>query len=250
MGMFNILGGGDSHKSNVARLGAGLDPTHYFFKAVGLKAADPHTYLTPIADKTNGWFSKVSKPVNQFMTKITPGKQYLDDHVPILKSWNQTVENRPVDALGIAASTVFGGGALMGAAGGAGAGAGAAGAPAASTAGGMGGLGGMAGASSAITPTFASGLGAAPAAGGALMSGTGTLGAAGTAAGMSSLTPYFASTGAAAPATGLFGNMTTMDKINNAKSIFNYANSSANNRQNTNYATYNPDLGVYGYNSY
>ncbi|MGZ4955583.1 MAG: hypothetical protein ACXV79_10710 [Methylobacter sp.] len=217
-------------------------------------------------------FGAVDKFISPTTTKVfdsmlgfSPVAKYVDRNIPIAHQFGSWAKSHPAEfgvlSLGVAsglgaAGFLGGGGALAGAGAGAFGDAALSAAPAASTAGGMGGLGGMAGASSAITPTFASGLGAAPVAGGALMSGTGTLGAAGTAAGLSSITPYFASTGAAAPATGLFGNMTTMDKINNFKSILNFANSSANNNQNTNYATYSPNyaaykqnnnLGIYGY---
>jgi len=104
------MGGGESHNSNVARMGQQYDIIGNLLP----KSVNPHTYLTPIADKGNEYLGKVTKPVNKFNTMITPGKAYLDDNVPILKAWNQTVENRPIDAAAIAAASIFGGGALMG----------------------------------------------------------------------------------------------------------------------------------------
>ncbi|MGZ8270723.1 MAG: hypothetical protein ACXWT5_06030 [Methylophilus sp.] len=189
--------GGTSHDSGIAAMGANFDPTHHLFQKTGLKAIDPHTYAIPIADKSNKYLSKVVKPVHRLATKVDPLSNYLDKNVGLMHQWNQTVENRPVDAAAIVAATIFSGGALAGAGSGAGA-AGAAGtsgatlaAPAASGVAGssIGGLGAGVGAS-AITPTFASGLGAAGVSGagsiggGGLLaaSGTGTLGAAGTSA--------------------------------------------------------------------
>ena len=104
----NLFGGGDSHHSNVVDIGEMFDPTSWFLP----KAINPHTYAKPVATATNEILSPVFKPINQFHTAITPGKSWLDEKVPLLKAWNDTVENRPADALGIAAATVFGGGAL------------------------------------------------------------------------------------------------------------------------------------------
>ncbi|WAK01875.1 hypothetical protein [Methylobacter sp. YRD-M1] len=208
--------GGTSHHSGVADLGETFDPTSHMVKGLGApKWMNPHTYLKPIATKSNELISPVTKTINKFDKSINPFHNYLDKNVPMVRAINETVENRPVDAAAIAAGLFFSGGALAGAMGGGAAAGGSAlaAAPAASTAGGLGGLS-TAGAAvaAAITPTFASmapAVGASTAGtslgaigGGGLLtaSGTGTLGAAGTAFGSQMLTPSLASLGTSAAA--------------------------------------------------
>lgn len=219
MGNLNLLGGGESHKSNIAQYGEDFDPTSWITKGIGADFLNPHKYIKPATNKLNEWIGTVTKPINQLNTKIEPGAAMLNQ-TPIGKQWNQTIENRPVDAAAMVLGAIFGGGALMGAGGAAGA----AGAPAASGgAGAMGGLGGMSGAASAITPTFASGVGAGSGvASGLGYSGLGTLGASGTAAANSmlpSLGSFSSMGGAGVGGSSLFGNMSAYDKINNAKRL-------------------------------
>lgn len=199
-----ILGGGNSHTSNIGHLPERFDPMMWVAEKTGAPKWIAPSYQSGwLADKGNKYLSPITKPINQFHVKYDPVNHYLDKNVGLWHQWNQTVENRPTDAAGIAAAIFFTGGAAAGAAGGgaaagAGAAAGEAGAattgaalaaPAASSIGGIGGMSAGMGAS-AITPTFASGLGAVGASeagaigGGSLLgaAGTGTLGAAGTAA--------------------------------------------------------------------
>lgn len=166
MGMDSILGGGDSHGSNITSIGEMFDPMSY----ITPEAINPHTYSYDVTTSLNEGLSNVTGPLNQFMTTITPGKEWLDSQVPILQQWNETVENRPVDAAGIVAA-LYGGAAAGGALG-----AGAGGASSATP-------GFTSLASSSITPTFQSGLGAAASSGG----GIGGLGSAGTAYGSAML---------------------------------------------------------------
>lgn len=226
----NLFGGGDSHHSNVADLGAMFDPTSWFLP----EEINPHTYAKPVATATNELLSPVFKPINQFHTAITPGKAWLDEKVPLLKAWNDTVENRPADALGIAAATVFGGGALAGAGGAGGASLGAA---------------GDAAATSALTPAFTAGaatgttgatagagLGAAGSAYGSSLlglggttagagaaataagGGIGGLGAAGTAAGTAALAPSLYGLGTQQSLASYMGQL--YDKANTAKGYY------------------------------
>ena len=178
------MGSGDSNESFVSRLGEQFDPTSYFMP----EDLNPHTYINPITDKLNEGLSVIAKPINQFGTMITPGKQWLDDQVPLLQNWNDTVENRPIDAAAIAAGTIFSGGALAGAGGAAGASLGTA---------------GNAAANAALAGGSATGAGAATGAG------LGTLGSAGTAYGSSMLglggTAAGANAAAAAAGGGLGG---------------------------------------------
>lgn len=206
-----IFGGGNSHKSNIAGLGEMFDPMSWILP----DEINPHTYAKPIANWSNEALSKVAKPINQFHTAITPGKQWIDDNVGIAKAWNQTVENRPVDALAVAAATFFSGGAAAGAgaggAGATGAGLGTAGNAAANAAlaGGSAtgagaatgaGLGTLGSAGTAYGSAMLGGAGSAGAAGAATAAGGGLggLGAAGTTAGLAALTPTFTSAGTAA----------------------------------------------------
>ena len=166
---FDLLGGGDSNKSNVAGAGEFFDPTSWMTKLTGApKWMNPHTFIKPATNKLNKYLSTVTGPINRINTAIEPGARMVGQ-TGIGKKWNQTIENRPADALGIAAATVFGGGAAMGAMGGGAAGAGGA---AASGSGGFG--------------------------AGALGGGAG-IGYGGLSAGGAS--------------SGIFGNMTMMDKI-------------------------------------
>lgn len=171
-----ILSGGDSHKSNLTGLGEYFDPTSWFMP----EPVNPHTYIKPGTDWLNENLSVISKPVNQFMTTITPGKSWVDDNIGIAQAWNDTVENRPVDAAGIVAS-LFGGGAASGAFSGGGA---------ASL-----GTAGNAAANAALSGGSATGAGAATGAG------IGTLGSAGTAYGANMLGSGLASAGTIAPSS-------------------------------------------------
>ena len=175
----------NKHHSFIADLGEMLDPMSYLHKGIGLGGLDVHKYAKPATTWLNEQVSTVSKPINQFMTSITPGKAWLDEEIPIAKWWNDTVENKPIDAAAIAAATVFSGGAGAGA--GAGGGAGASGLGAA----------GNAAATSAVTPAFAggtaastagAGLGSAGSAYGSAMLGGGV----GSGAGMASVAPSVA----------------------------------------------------------
>lgn len=176
------MGGGDGNESFVSRLGEQLDPTSYFMP----ESINPHTYINPLTDTLNEGLSNISKPLNQFGTMITPGKQWLDEQVPLLQAWNETVENRPIDAAAIAAGTIFSGGALAGAGGGAGAGLGTA---------------GNAAANAALAGGSATGAGAATGAG------LGSLGSAGTAYGSSLLGLGGTAAGANAAAVGAGGGL-------------------------------------------
>ena len=217
MGNLNLIGGGESHKSNIAQYGEDFDPTSWITEAMGTDFLNPHKYIKPATDKLNEWLGTVTKPINKLNTQIEPGAAMLDK-TEMGHAWNQTIENRPVDAIAMVMAAIFGGGALAGAGAG---GAGAAGAPAASGgAGAMGGLGGMSGASAAITPTFASGVGAGSGAiSGMGYSGLGTLGASGTAAANSMLPSLgsFSSMGGTGGSSLLGGS--TLDKVSNAKQL-------------------------------
>lgn len=206
---FDLLGGGDSNKSNVAGAGEFFDPTSWMTKLTGApKWMNPHTFIKPATNKLNKYLSTVTGPINRINTAIEPGARMVGQ-TGIGKKWNQTIENRPADALGIAAATVFGGGAAMGAMGGGAAGAGGA---AASGSGGFGagtlgggagiGFGGAGGGFGAGALGGGAGIGAGSTAGGF---GAGALGG-GAGIGYGGLSAGGAS-------SGIFGNMTMMDKI-------------------------------------
>jgi hypothetical protein len=197
-----LIGGGESHKSNITPMGEAFDPTSWITKGIGADFLNPHKYINPATDKLNEWGSKITGPINRLNTQIEPGAAMLNQ-TEIGKQWNETIENRPVDAAAMAMAAIFGGGALMG--GGAASGA----AP-------MGMAGSTGAGMSVITPTFASGIGATSAAAPVF----GSMGAFGgsTAAGLSALTPSFASAGGATGGSFL-GNLSTSDKVQFAQKL-------------------------------
>jgi hypothetical protein len=170
----------------------------------------------------NTALSPIVTGVNSALKTVTPGVQYLEDNTA-LGGINNFVENKPADALALAAATFFSAGAA-----GEAMGAGAAATPAAADGAGATAAGGLnsfgAAGSSAITPALESGAvsggagaGAAGSTTGSLAgagsitpafgsgsvggitgtAGTGTLGTAGTAAGGGMITPAFESLGGA-----------------------------------------------------
>lgn len=204
-----LIGGGESHKSNITPMGEAFDPTSWITKGVGADFLNPHKYINPATDKLNEWGSKITGPINRLNTQIEPGANLLNQ-TEIGKQWNETIENRPVDAAALVMGAIFGGGALMGAGGAAG---GAASAP-------MGMAGSTGAGLSAITPAFSSGVGAVGTGStlGGLGSGLGAFGSS-TGAGLAALTPKFASMGSGAASGGMLGNMSTYDKINWGKKL-------------------------------
>lgn len=211
----------DPHASGIGGLLKTLDVGSYIpgLKEVHNRVDDATTQNLTEANRA---LSPVVKGINQGLDVIDPTAKWLKKNT-YLGDINNFVEEKPADALAVAAATYFSAGAATEAA----AGAGATAAPAAS--GGAGATGGMAGASStaasgtagisalgseAITPALSSTAGAQisnAAAAGAAATGYGGLGAAGTAAGSAMLTPAFASLGTGAAGSGL---------LNSAKNIY------------------------------
>ena len=203
-----LIGGGESNKSNMSRMGEQFDPTSWITKGIGADFLNPHKYINPATDTLNKYIGKVTGPINKLNTQIEPGANMLDQ-TEIGHNWNQTIENRPVDAAALVMGAIFGGGALAGA-GAAGGGGAISGAP-------MGMAGSTGAGMAAITPSFASGVGATSAAAPAF----GSMGAFGgsTAAGLSALTPSFASMGGGATGGGFLSNMSTTDKLQYAQKL-------------------------------
>lgn len=249
----------NKHKSGIASLGRTFDVTTYIPGAN--KVSDfMHEGTQRGMTAANTYISPVVKTVNQGLDVIDPTAKWLKDNT-VLGDVNRFVEEKPADALAIAAATYFTAGAASNALGGAGA-AGSAAAPAAS--GGAGAAGGMAGAaggaasgtagisalgSAAITPAFESAAGSAltsSALSGAAATGYGGLGAAGTAAGTSLLTPAFASTGAAASEGGLLSSLkNTYGKVSKYKDYYDNVKTVADaNRQPTDRQRYNAQAGA------
>ncbi|MCK9622151.1 MAG: hypothetical protein M0R47_16645 [Methylobacter sp.] len=196
----------DKHKSGIADLGRALDVTTYI---PGLNTVSDfaHEGTGQAMTAANQVLSPVVKAVHKYTLpdyQLNKGNAIGDIH--------RFSEEKPADALAIAAATYFTAGAASGLASGGGGGA---------AAGGM--AGSTAAGSAAITPTFASG---AAGAGGAVTAGAGAsaitpaftaaglsiapeaaaaggLGAAGTAAANSLLTPAFASWGGTGAGGGL-----------------------------------------------
>jgi len=227
-----------------------------------LRALDPMTYVPGVGSVSNAVhdvggevvtglntaLSPIVKGTNDVLKTVSPGVQYLEDHT-MMGGINRFVENKPADALALAAATFFSAGAASSAMG---AGATAA-APAAS--GGAGAAGGMAGygaaGSAALTPALSSGAvagsgmgaGVAGSTTGSLVgasaitpalssgayggiagaSGLGTLGTAGTAAATSALTPALTSLG-----TGASFMSKLKPMIDKAKTANSYKNSFSN----------------------
>jgi hypothetical protein len=183
------------------------------------EVANPiHDVATAGISLGNQVLSPIVKTVNKGLETITPGVKWLHENTA-LGGINEFIENKPLDALGIAAATYFSGGAASkalggGASTGIGAGSSAVGSsaitPTFASGAGATAAGTTAGAgASAITPAFASsGLSIAPAAA------SGGLGAAGTAAANSLLTPAFASWGGASGAGLLSGVKGAYNKFN------------------------------------
>lgn len=243
----------DKHKSGITELGRALDVTTYI---PGLNKVSDfiHEGTGRVVSAGNEYLSPVVKAIHKY---TLPDYQLNKNN--FIGDIHRFSEEKPIDALGVAAATYFTAGAATGAASGAASGAGAA-------SGGAGGLGaaGTTAAGTAITPTFASG---AAGAGGAVTAGAGAsaitpaftaaglslapeaaaaggLGAAGTAAANSMLTPAFASWGTGATGGGLLSSVKdAYNTINKADSYRSNLQRFANNNGPTDRQRYNAQAG-------
>lgn len=184
----------DKNSSPIGQIARVLDPTTYI---PGLnKISEPvHNLATKGIEAGNRVLSPVVQVAHKITDTITPGLTQARKAIPMLDSVNRFTENKPVDALGIAAATYFSGGAAGGLfGGGAGAGTASAAAPL--------GAAGTQAATSAITPAALTAGETALASAPAASSG---LGFAGTQAGLSALTPASMAAPEAAGAGSLLG---------------------------------------------